>query len=188
MDGDQYKRGYQCLSVLICGQIAFFRRFHVHHEKTHCPQNGAESRRSKAGAAVSRSDGPRRHCAGPNGSCSQDAGRLLLHPSRRHHVQHLARARDGQVDAQRLWRRFQAQPNPRFARTVQEVHIVFRQFRKRGYRGIGAYVQSRDMAQRHASGYRRSQGAHGHHARSGDRQVHRPGHPAAVSLSREVAH
>ena len=61
-----------------------------------------------------------------------------------------------QVDAQRLRRRFQAQPDPRFARAVQEVRFVLRQSGKRGHRGLGSYVQSRDVAQRHASGHRRS--------------------------------
>ena len=132
------------------------RRSHVHHEETHSPQNGAEGRRSEAGAAVSRSHGARRHGAGPDGRGSQDAGGLLLHSPRRHHVQHVARPGHGQVDAQRRRRRFQAQPDSRFARAVQEVHHVFRQPGERGHRGLGSYVQSRDVAQRHASGHRRS--------------------------------
>ena len=108
---------------------------------------------------------------------------LLLPSPRRHHVQHVARPCDGQVDAQRFRRRFQAQPDPGIARAVQEIRDVVRQPGERRHRGLGAYVQSRDVAQRHASGHRRSQGAHGHDARSGDREVHQPGHPAALSRS-----
>ena len=43
---------------------------------------------------------------------------LLLHSPRRDHVQHVARPGHGQVDAQRLRRRFQAQPDSLFARAV----------------------------------------------------------------------
>ena len=44
----------------------------------------------------------------------KDADRLLLPPPRRDHVQHVARPGDGQVDAQRFRRRFQAQPDSGF--------------------------------------------------------------------------
>ena len=50
-------------------------------------------------------------------------------------------------------------------------------------RGLGSYVHSRDVAQRHPSGHRRSPRAHGHDSRSGDREGHRPGHAAALAGS-----
>src|ERR1019366_6338889 len=72
-----------------------FRREHVHHQEIHFPQNGTESRRSQTGAAVSGSHGTRRHCAGPDCRSAQTAYRLLLHPARRHHGQHVAWSVDG---------------------------------------------------------------------------------------------
>src|SRR5665213_2661819 len=74
--------------------------------------------------------------------------------------------------AQRFGRRFQAEPDSLFARAIQEVRVVFRESGKRGQRGLGSHAQSRNVAQRHPSGYRRSPRAHGHDARSGDREGH----------------
>ena len=137
-----------------------------------------------AGVAVSGCHGARRHGSGPNRRGAQAADGLLLHSSRRDHGQHVAWSGHGQVDAQRLRRRFQAQPDSRLARAVQEVRFVFRQSGERRHGGLGSYVHSRHVAQRHPSGHRRSPRAHGHDARSGDRESHQPGHAAALARSR----
>ena len=137
-----------------------------------------------SGAAVSGCHGARRHGSGPNRRRAQAADGLLLSSPRRDHVQHVAWSGHGQVDAQRFRRRFQAQPDSRLARAVQEVRFVFRQSGERRHRGLGAYVHSRDVAQRHASGHRRSARAHGHDSRSGDRESHQPGHAAALAGTR----
>ena len=44
------------------------------------------------------------------------------------------------------------------AGAVQEVRVVVREPGERRHRGLGAYVHSGDMAQRHPSGYRRAAG------------------------------
>ena len=88
-----------------------------------------------------------------------------------------------QVDAQRLRRRFQAQPDSRLARAVQEVR----------YR-LSAIWRTRPPRARFIRSLRRPGSAppvrtpavpraHGHDSRSGDRENHRPGHAAALAGS-----
>ena len=86
---------------------------------------------------------------------------------------------------QRLRRQFQAQPDPRLAGAVQEVRVVFRESarmpppRARFIRFTPATWLSATRPDTGASPR-----AHGHDARSGDREDHRPGHAAALARSR----
>ena len=50
--------------------------------------------------------------------------RLLLYSSRRHHVQHGSRSRDGSMDAQRSGRRLQTESDSCAAGALQEIRLV----------------------------------------------------------------
>ena len=78
---------------------------------------------------------------------------------------------------------FKLNTDPGVAGAVQEVCFVFRQSGERRHGGLGAFVHSGHMAQRHASGHRQSPRAYGHDSRSGDRENDRPGDASALARS-----
>ncbi len=79
---------------------------------------------------------------------------------------------------------FKLSPILAVAGALQEVCFVFRESGECRHGGFGSFVYSRHMAQRHASGYRRSARAYGHDSRSGDREDHRAGDASAIARSR----
>src|SRR5215470_11395649 len=89
----------------------FLGKTNVHHEETYFAESDTEGRWSDFGVAVFGCNGACLHSSCSNSRGPQAANRLLLHAPRRNHVQHFPWSRHGQMDAQRVRRQFQTQPD-----------------------------------------------------------------------------
>ncbi len=131
--------------------------------------------------APARRDGARGDAAGPDRRVAEAAHGVLLHPPWRHPRQHVARRRDGQVDAARRGRGLHAQPHPQVARPVQALRHLVRQPVQPGDGGRRARVRAGHVAERHAP--RQGIGGRQHvgDARSDRGAADRPEHVAPVA-------
>ncbi len=116
---------------------------------TPVPPDRAERRRRHAGAAAARCHDSGRDRAGADGRRAEAAHGILLHPARRDHGQHVARPRDGPVDAERLGRRLQAESDPEVARAAQALRHVVREPPEPGDGGRRAQPRAGHLAERH---------------------------------------
>ena len=114
---------------------------------------------------------------------AEDAHGILLPPARRDHGQHVARPRDGQVDAERLGRRLQAESDPRVARAAQALRHVVREPAEQRDGRRRAQPRARHVAERDEAGQGIGRREHVDDARSGGGEAHRPEHDAAVARS-----
>ena len=130
-------------------------------KKHHFPQNGAEGRRSELGVAVSGRHGARRHGSGPNRRRAQAADGLLLPSPRRDHGQHVAwpgHGSDGRPAVPGA--DFKLSPILSSLEPYKKYVSSFGNLENAATAGSVHTLHSGDVAQRHASGHRRSPSAH----------------------------